>query len=251
MNDAVWALPGLMPPKQTKYDLVIITNEDGSWSKEIYKGIPGAVITYAIWIPGWYHGVIKDPNYDYSKTPPAIENYPYYLTTIVEGATQTSTLNLPANTLPEGTSIVSVCINGVVSKYYVTRPAYAIHEYGFNASLRAPKRKIDIGVEQTLVIQAMTPCTLTISLLASNGTPYTSLQVLPASAKAKKSETTEWIDLQTELIEPATLKVMFPEFTMGLGKYDIKLGETTIMAGTLVVANLADSDAYTMELTLD
>lgn len=65
MNDAVFAIPGLMPPKAPKWSSIIHTPEDGSLVMLIHAGKATDKVSYAVKVRGVRPGTIKDPEYLY------------------------------------------------------------------------------------------------------------------------------------------------------------------------------------------
>lgn len=65
MNNVVFAIPGLMPPKAPNWHSELIAPEDGSLCLLLHAGAIADTVTYAIDIRGIRPGVIKDPDYEY------------------------------------------------------------------------------------------------------------------------------------------------------------------------------------------
>lgn len=65
MNNVVFAIPGLMPPKAPNWMSKLIAPEDGSLCMLLHAGKIEDVVTYALDIRGVRPGVIKDPDYNY------------------------------------------------------------------------------------------------------------------------------------------------------------------------------------------
>lgn len=65
MNNVVFAIPGLMPPKAPNWHSELIAPEDGSLCLLLHAGAIDDTVTYAIDIRGIRPGVIKDPDYEY------------------------------------------------------------------------------------------------------------------------------------------------------------------------------------------
>lgn len=154
MNNALFAIPGLMPPKAPKFKTVYKSPEDGSLKMLIHCGADTDVVFYSIHIPGWREGIIKDPGYfvghpdkkykEYpefmfiSKTLPkntlipkkVIRDWPIPITEvgcIADEDKQYWILILPKRTLPPGATEIQVNVNGSVSNYVVSRPYFDIH----------------------------------------------------------------------------------------------------------------------------
>lgn len=137
---AQYAIPGLMPPTRPYYDERVFCLEDGSIKKLIYTGDKDSVVTYAISLPGWHHGIVKDPSYAFldNEKPIDVDTYPNYLIKdIISDTEATWTLVLPAGILPEGTSTLQICANGSVKNYYITRQQFYIH-YQPDVTTRKP-----------------------------------------------------------------------------------------------------------------
>ena len=66
MNDAVFAIPGLMPPKAVNWLSELKAPEDGSLLFLAHAGAATDKVTYTICLPGPRKGVIKDPNYEFA-----------------------------------------------------------------------------------------------------------------------------------------------------------------------------------------
>lgn len=66
MNNVIFPIPGLMPPKAPNWMSKLISPEDGSLCLLLHAGAISDDVTYAIDIRGWRPGVIKDPDYDYA-----------------------------------------------------------------------------------------------------------------------------------------------------------------------------------------
>lgn len=67
-NDkAIYAIPGLMPPHATAYDMVLTGPENGGLRMLVHVGAATDSVSYAIRVPGWDWGVIKDPDYAYYR----------------------------------------------------------------------------------------------------------------------------------------------------------------------------------------
>lgn len=64
-NYAIFAIPGLMPPKAANWRSRLIAPEDGSLRLLLHCGLEEDVVNYAISIPGWRRGLIKDPGYNF------------------------------------------------------------------------------------------------------------------------------------------------------------------------------------------
>lgn len=66
MNNVIFPIPGLMPPKAPNWMSKLISPEDGSLCLLLHAGAIEDNVTYAIDVRGWRPGVIKDPDYDYA-----------------------------------------------------------------------------------------------------------------------------------------------------------------------------------------
>lgn len=66
MNNVIFPIPGLMPPKAPNWMSKLISPEDGSLCLLLHAGAISDDVTYAIDVRGWRPGVIKDPDYDYA-----------------------------------------------------------------------------------------------------------------------------------------------------------------------------------------
>lgn len=66
MNNVIFPIPGLMPPKAPNWMSKLISPEDGSLCLLLHAGAISDEVTYAIDVRGWRPGVIKDPDYDYA-----------------------------------------------------------------------------------------------------------------------------------------------------------------------------------------
>lgn len=66
MNNVIFPIPGLMPPKAPNWMSKLIAPEDGSLCLLLHAGAISDDVTYAIDVRGWRPGVIKDPDYDYA-----------------------------------------------------------------------------------------------------------------------------------------------------------------------------------------
>lgn len=164
MNNAIFAIPGLMPPKAPNWRSKIVTPEDGSLCMCVHCGRTGDEVNYAIFIGGWRYGVIKDPSYNYgcdcsgvgfreymtrkkypqfmtiSETLPpnaivpmkVIRDWPIPITErpdIPDADKLYWIINLPMRTLPVGDSEVQAVVNGKVHTWYIQRPVFEIHNW--------------------------------------------------------------------------------------------------------------------------
>lgn len=157
MQDAVYALPGFMPPSAPNWKTQLFTQENGSIKLCVHCGVEGDKVYYSLDIPGWNFGFIKDPKYfednDYpEKFLDKIKSYSQYLseTDTLDGDTVIPKvvindwpipiterkdienkkywiLDLPAYTLPVGDTEIQVIINGRKRTYVVHRPEFSIH----------------------------------------------------------------------------------------------------------------------------
>lgn len=157
MNDAIFAIPGLMPPMAPKYRSQLKSPEDGSLALCVHCGVTGDEVFYAIHVGGYLEGIIKDPSYDYGPRLNdyiSAQRYPQLMTVSdtlppdaivpkhpVHGCPIPITerpdlededklywiINLPPRTLPVGVNEIQVTINGRLRKYVVSRPAFKIH----------------------------------------------------------------------------------------------------------------------------
>lgn len=159
MNDGVYALPGFMPPAAAKWKSQLRTNEDGSIKLCVYCGEKDTNVYYALDIPGWRFGFIKDAQYfidnnypqwvidtvkDYvnylsevsslpedAVVPNAIFNgYPIPITELpVTGSKSYWIIDLPKYVLPVGDTKISISAGGRIFKYVVHRPEFSIHKH--------------------------------------------------------------------------------------------------------------------------
>lgn len=94
-NYAIFAIPGLMPPKAAHWRRNLIAPEDGSLRMLVYCGIAADTVNYTITIPGWRRGIIKDPTYKFENhdledwgevvpCPKQVEKWPNFLQTATE-----------------------------------------------------------------------------------------------------------------------------------------------------------------------
>lgn len=156
MNNAVYALPGFMPPSAPNWKRNIVTNEDGSIKLCVYCGLEGAKVYYCLDIPGWRFGFIKDPKYFEDNDYPEhvldrVREYSQYLSStdtleadvvvpkriindwpipITENHIQDKRywiLTIPSYILPVGDTKVQVDANGIVASYVIQRPQFDIH----------------------------------------------------------------------------------------------------------------------------
>lgn len=65
MNHVIFAIPGLMPPRAANWRRQLIAPEDGSLYMLIHCGYATDIVNYSLVLPGWHHGVIKDPGYNF------------------------------------------------------------------------------------------------------------------------------------------------------------------------------------------
>ena len=164
-NHAIFAIPGLMPPKAATWRSQLIAPEDGSLRLLVHIGKEDDTVNYTLDIPGWRSGIIKDPGYKFENrdiedlgvaapTDSAKENWPQFLKTstelpenvlipkvIIRGCPIELTelwdeeegeltyfyLDCPARTLPAGDTEVQVVVNGKLRKHIVHRPDFNIH----------------------------------------------------------------------------------------------------------------------------
>lgn len=66
MNNAVFAIPGLMPPTAPHWTLQLKSPEDGSLCMLLHAGKSTDKVSYAIALRGKHPGVIKDPGYEFT-----------------------------------------------------------------------------------------------------------------------------------------------------------------------------------------
>lgn len=66
MNDAQFAIPGLMPPKAPNWMSELNAPEDGSLCMLIHAGVVSDEVNYAVHVFGEHPGVIKDPSYEFA-----------------------------------------------------------------------------------------------------------------------------------------------------------------------------------------
>lgn len=66
-NYAIFAIPGLMPPKAAHWRRRLIAPEDGSLRMLVYCGGKEDEVHYTITIPGHRRGIIKDPTYKFEN----------------------------------------------------------------------------------------------------------------------------------------------------------------------------------------
>lgn len=157
MQDAVYALPGFMPPSAPHWRSNILTSETGAIKLCVHAGEEGDKVYYCLDIPGWKHGFIKDATYFEDNNYPEhildrVKDYPNYLSVedsigqdvvvpvtiindwpipITERPIENKkywVLTLPDYVLPVGPTKVSVDINGRVKSYIIQRPEFSIHK---------------------------------------------------------------------------------------------------------------------------
>lgn len=173
MNNCVFAIPGLMPPAAAKKASVIITPEDGSLLLCVHAGLVSDIVTWTLVLGGKRHGVVKDPDYQYTKwndtpeqtpeesvvIPDLHEDWQQFLKSsdslpedciipvkVCNGFPRPITeldpdqevhywyLQMPIRSLPIGDSKVEICVNGKMRTYILQRPAFAIHKHMDNLS---------------------------------------------------------------------------------------------------------------------
>ena len=160
MNNAVYALPGFMPPAAPKWKSELRTKEDGSIKLLIHcSNKQDDTVYYSIDVPGFHFGIIPDPKYFSDNDYPAeiqerVDKFDQYLergvielpedveipvrvfngtpVRINELPDQDQQmyywiLTVPAYILPVGLLDVSVSVNGTVLSYIVQRPEFSIH----------------------------------------------------------------------------------------------------------------------------
>lgn len=66
MNDAIYAIPGLMPPTAPNWRSKLKAPEDGSLLMLLHAGDIADEVSYAVHVRGACPGVIKDPDYKYA-----------------------------------------------------------------------------------------------------------------------------------------------------------------------------------------
>lgn len=158
MNDGVYALPGFMPPAAAKWKSQLRTNEDGSIKLCVYCGEKDTKVYYALDIPGWKFGFIKDAQYfidnDYpQRVTDTVKDYVNYLSEVsslpedavvpkvifnghpipitefpVTGEKSYWIIDLPKYVLPIGDTKISISAGGKVFDYVVHRPDFSIHK---------------------------------------------------------------------------------------------------------------------------
>lgn len=161
--NARYAVPGLMPPNDTNNEMRIMLPEDGSMLLCVHCGTVDDTVNYAIDVRGhrWKSGVIKDPSYNFvpgdlhpwfvkwkSRWPQfmritdAVPDGCMVLRKIVHGDWTVPVterycipdkdkrywiIELPAETIPYGQSVLELSVNGKVSKHILNRPPFSIH----------------------------------------------------------------------------------------------------------------------------
>lgn len=160
MNNAIYAIPGLMPPTAPNFRSKLVAPENGTLCICVHCGEDGDDVHYAVATSGGKRGVIKDPSYNYGPAPTIVQarilayqdKMPQFLTISevlpphaivpklkVKGCPIPLTerpdlerplywvLTLPPNALPPGDTVIEVIVNGRLRRYVVQRPRFAIH----------------------------------------------------------------------------------------------------------------------------
>lgn len=165
MNDAIFAIPGLMPPYASRWRRKLVAPEDGSLRILLHCGFETDKVYYTVHIPGPDHGRIKDPGYPFKNhdlenhdmVKPAekeVEKWAEFMYTRKALPPQTLIpirmcrgiptpiteltdaeddekvyfiLELPESSLPWGDTVIEVSENGRVHNYIVQRPEFGVH----------------------------------------------------------------------------------------------------------------------------
>lgn len=158
MNNAVYAIPGLMPPYAVNWRLQLFGPEDGSLYMLLHCGRNTDDVHYAIDFHQWRRGVLKDPTYkDLRKFEKKLPQFLVKSTVLPKriiipsivraGCVVPITdrcdipekdrrywyIELPPNTLPVGDTVIEVSINGYVHEYIVQRQPFSMHKHRFPA----------------------------------------------------------------------------------------------------------------------
>lgn len=196
MNNALFAIPGLMVPAAPNFHSQLTAPEDGSLCICVHCGRSGENVNYAVRIPGTRGGVIKDPSYNYGPMSLVKESYvrertdkmPQFLTIseilppdalvprcVVNGCPIRITerpglcnplywiLRLPVGTLPPGDTTVEVVVNGRHHAYVVQRPAFGIHSR-CDVTPRLQEAQHQHGEKFDVAIQELTPRDIVLRL---------------------------------------------------------------------------------------
>lgn len=180
MNNAVFAIPGLMPPKAPNFIARYAAPEDGSLVMLLHVGKSTDKVYFSICVPGLRKGTINDPAYyrdkgynetilkrteqyaeflhKYDHLPEdaivprkIIQDWPVPITelTCVPEAERTYwVLELPQFALPIGDSTVQASINNRVVEYVVSRPDFGAHHHCDDISMRYKKYKEQVAEEE-------------------------------------------------------------------------------------------------------
>ncbi|MEG1543023.1 MAG: hypothetical protein RR382_00670 [Tannerellaceae bacterium] len=128
---ALFPVPGLFEKDESRMGARIITHEDGSLDLVVFAGSPSDVVNYSMFIPGENTGYVKDPEYAFPVEEKLSNKgeYPQYKfeEDIIPGISKRITLRAAPFTLPIGTTVIQVIINGKITEYFLTRPASIIH----------------------------------------------------------------------------------------------------------------------------
>ena len=160
MSEAIYAIPGLMPPTSPHYDTRVVLPENGKVSLCVYCGREGESVHYCLHAHGYAGGFIKDPSYVYPETKEGEalgkdkEAWPQFmrmapelpegievLKVIKDGkwaipVTEKDPdfsdkvywiLEVPAGILPIGDTILELSVNGSVRKYTLQRPGFGAY----------------------------------------------------------------------------------------------------------------------------
>lgn len=170
--NAMYVVPGLMPPNDTNNQMRVILPEDGSMFACVHCGPVTDEVHYAIdvWGPCLRSGVVKDPSYDFGA---AVfcrwfmknkDKWPQFmiksdvlpegcrvLNKVVRGDWTVPVtekpcmedgdkrywiLELPPGSIPYGQSVLELVINGRKVEHVLNRPQFSIHNRGRNAQRR-------------------------------------------------------------------------------------------------------------------
>ena len=241
MNSAIFAIPGLMPPKAVNWRRQLFAPEDGSLLMLIHCGYASDTVNYAILRPGTRRCVLKDPGYkflkpDWETTPTgkrARDKWPQYLVqsdTLPDGILipmrkvhgcpipitelteaddsekQFFYLELPPRTLPRGDSEVQVCVNGKTYHYIVQRKHFIVRRDAVRHAHRKPGEAIH---EHNVSFTNTAPFNLYIDVPPGSRVPYT--------AYAKIMTGTFILDIQPQ---DKKLKIIFDtDLPVGTGEW--------------------------------
>lgn len=160
MSRAIYAIPGLMPPSCPYYDTRVTLPESGKVKLCVYCGKEDDTVHYCLQPHGFRGGFIKDPSYPFPDTPwgkemaKGKERWPQYMHIDSElpGDAQVLKvikhdkwavpvterkdvdekvywiLEVPADILPPGDTILELSVNGNVRQYTLQRPEFGAYK---------------------------------------------------------------------------------------------------------------------------